>query len=338
MVKLQDIARMAGVSKATASLALNGSTSVKDETRRRILEIAEEYHYIPRKHAQTLARGHSKVIGVVAPDVESEYYGRLVQCLDKQIQRRGYAMYLGLSNERPEIEEKMIRHFIASDVEGVVIVPLNMPIDGNKLSYLRMMEEQGIPCVFASSYYENTDISCCMVDLEEGTFRLVTHLLNSGCREIIFYTGFKQAVPSALRIKGYERAFAAQGLCPNPANLVACEQIDYDFAYALTARLLDAGRKMDAVIAVNDAMALGIVNLLRSCNIAVPGDIAVAGYDNTGYSRVSPVPITTVNQDLEEVSWGAVDVLFGQMEKNTFLVSKKIVAPELLVRESTLHI
>ena len=338
MVKLQDIARMAGVSKATASLALNGSDRIKDETRARVLEVAQQYNYIPKRYAQTLARGKSGVIGVVTPNVESEFYGNLVQCLDKQIQRRGYTMYLALSNERLDMEEKIVQHFVASDVEGVVVVPLNTPIDGSQVQYIQLLKNQEIPCVFASSYYENAGVPYCMVDLEEGTYRLVTHLLNSGRRNIVFYTGFYRATPTALRIQGYRRAFAAQGLTVDESCLIECEQIDYDYAYALTAHLLDTGRPIDAIIAVNDAMALGAVNLLRRRGHAIPEEIAVAGFDNVNYSRVSPVQITTINQDLDEISWGAVDVLFRQMQASGEIVEKKIVEPEMVVRESTLHL
>ena len=85
-------------------------------------------------------------------------------------------------------------------------------------------------------------------------------------------------------------------------------------------------------------MALGAVNLLRRKDYAIPGDIAVAGFDNVNYSRVSLVQITTINQDLDEISWGAVDILFRQMQAKGEIVEKKIVEPELVVRESTLHL
>lgn len=338
MLKLQDIARLAGVSKATASLALNGSDRIKDETRMKVVEIAQQYRYIPKRYAQTLARGKSGLIGVVTPNVESEFYGKLLQCLNKQIQRRGYTMYLAISNERLELEEKAVQHLVASDVEGVIVVPLNMPIDGAQVQYIQLLRNQGIPCVFASSYYEHSNVPYCMVDLEEGTYRLVTHLLNSGHRNIVFYTGFHRATPTALRIRGYQRAFEARGMEAVQSNLIECEQIDYDYAYALTAHLLDTGREFDAIIAVNDAMALGAVNLLRRKDYAIPGDIAVAGFDNVNYSRVSLVQITTINQDLDEISWGAVDILFRQMQAKGEIVEKKIVEPELVVRESTLHL
>ena len=338
MPKLQDIAHLAGVSKATASLALNGSPRIKEETRRRVIEVANQYHYIPKRYAQTLASGKSGIIGVVTPNVESEFYGKLVRCLDRQIQRRGYTMYLALSNERLDLEEIAIQHFVGSDVEGVVVVPLNLPIHASQLQYLSLLRGREIPCVFASSFYEDADIPYCMVDLEEGSYRLVTHLLKSGHRKIIFYKGFEHATPTALRIKGYRRAFAEYGLEVVESNLIECESIDYDYAYTLTAQLLEANREFDAIIAVNDAMALGAVNSLRHRNYSVPDDIAVAGFDNVNYSRVSPVPITTINQDLDEISWGAVDLLFQQIQEKGVPAQKRIIEPELVVRESTLRL
>lgn len=338
MPKLQDIARLAGVSKATASLALNGSPKIKESTRQRVVDVANQYHYIPKRSAQTLASGKSGIIGVVTPSVESEFYGKLVRCLDKQIQRRGYTMYLALSNEQLDLEEKAVQHFVGSDVEGVVVIPLNLPIDGSEIRYIELLHSQGIPCVFASSYYEKTSVPYCMVDLEDGTFRLVTHLLKSARKKIVFYTGYRAAVPTALRISGYRRAFDAFGLEFDESNLIECESIDYDYSYTLTAHLLDTGREIDAIIAVNDAMALGAVNSLRHRNCAVPEQIAVAGFDNVNYSRVSPVQITTINQNLDEISWGAVDLLFQQIQHKGEVVEKRIIEPELIVRESTLSL
>lgn len=333
-LKLEDIARIAGVSKATASLALNGSNMVKDQTREKIQKIARENNYIPHSLARGLARKKSGIIGVIVPDIESEYYGKLVHCLDEEIQRQGYSMVLAISNDKPETERKNVESFITQCVEGVIIAPINQ--QNHELQYLEELDENNISLVYVTAYYPKIERSCVMVDLEEGEYMLVQHLLSMGRKEILFLTGSHAILPSISRIKGYCRAFQERGMTVDQSNIVECEKIDYQYAYHYIEEYMIQGKKMpDAIIAVNDMMALGVVNALRAVGVNIPEQISVAGYDDITYSKVSPIPITTIYQDMGRMSLVAVNMLIEQINRGVRLTEKSWIDPEIIIREST---
>ena len=332
-IKLKDIAEMAKVSVATASLAMNGSPLVNDETRRRILALASEHGYTPNAMAKGLARRRSGVIGLVVPDIESAYYGRLVSCIDKSVRDGGYSMILSISNDQQDIERKIIQNFLAERVEGVLLAPVNTK--NTDMSHVHHLEKRKVPCVFVTSRYPQVDGPYVMVDLEEGTFRLVSYLLDIGHRRIFFLCGSRDVVTTSYRINGYERAFREKGLEADPRCFIECNRLDYGQAYETTERLLRAHAGMDAIITINDMMALAAANAILSSGTRVPADISVAGYDNMIFSRISPVPITTVMQDIELMSRNAVELLFRMINGDFVESGSVMLQPELIVRAST---
>lgn len=335
-VKLGDIANAAGVSKATASLALNGSDLVKDTTRDTILRIAKEMNYIPDRSAQSLVKKKSGVIGVIVPDIESEYYGRLVMLLDQKIREKGYSMLLALSSDKSKQEEQAVKNFIANNVEGVIIVPINKEPSSTK--HLSMLDTHKIPYIFATSYYAGVSHKCVMVNLELGSYYLAKYLLNMGRRNIRFFCGSSRIIPTITRANGIRRAFAEKGLTFSKEHIVVFNEITYDGAYSYTLSNAQSLNSADAIITVNDMMALGVINALLQMGISVPDQIAVAGYDNVTYSMVSPIPITTINQDLSRISMDSVNLLLREIrspEETWDEEDNHMINPELIIRSST---
>ncbi len=332
-IKLKDIAAMAKVSVATASLAMNGSPLVSEETRRRILALASVHEYTPNAMAKGLARRRSGVIGLVVPDIESAYYGKLVSCIDKNVRDAGYSMILSISNDEQAVERKIIQNFIAERVEGVLLAPVNKKT--TDMTHMHLLETHKVPCVFVTSRYPQSDEPFVMVDLEEGTFRLVSYLLETGHRNIYFLCGSRDVITTSCRISGYEKAYKEKILDVNPRRFIECNRLDYDHAYETTERLLQSQSSIDAIITINDVMALAVTNAIMSSGKRVPADISVAGYDNMIFSRISPIPITTVMQDIELMSRNAVDLLFRIINSGIAETGAVMLRPELIVREST---
>ena len=291
-IKLKDIAREAGVSEATASLALNGSKLVKEATGKRIREIAKELGYSPNAIAQGLAKKRSGTVGLVVPDIESAYYSKLVRCIDEAVRERGYSLVLEISNDKAETEKRIIKNFISQRVEGVIIAPVNQP--NNNPGYFNILEKNEIPYVFTTARYMEVEAPYVMVDLEEGMYRLVKYLLDLGHRRIVFFAGSNAVLTTVYRINGYKRAFEERGLTAEPDCFIECKHLDYAFAYEIAEKLVKSIKDYDAVVTMNDMMALGVVNALRKSGFRIPEDISAAGYDDTIFSGISPVPITTV--------------------------------------------
>lgn len=335
MITNKDIAKIANVSEATVSLALNGKPGVNAETRNKIFKIAEDNGYQPSFTAQSLSKNVSGNIGLVIPDIENPYFGKLAKCIDENVRKAGFSTTIELSNENPHIESKILANFISNKVEGIIIAPTSVK-NGDTTYIERIEEEYGIPCVFTTSHYPGLKTSVVMTDLADGCYKLVSYLLSIGHRDIFFLVGIRDLPPTAYRLDGYVRAFADYNLTPSDSMLYECSRGNFDEAYYATARLLKSGRKIDAIITLNDIMALGVLKVLTENNIRIPEDISVAGYDNLVFSSVSTIPITTVSQNIELISYEAVNML---MRKKSNMVTSEVesifIKPELIIRQST---
>lgn len=335
-IKLSDVANRAGVSKATASLALNNSQLVKTETKDLVLRVAKELNYIRDHNASNLVKKKSGVIGVVVPNIESEYYGRLIRNLDNAITQNGYSMLLTLSNEDPAQETHSVKCLIADRVEGIIIIPVNRSVSEVE-QYVSLLDSQNIHCVFASSYYPNIKKKCIMADLESGSYNLTRYLLGMGHRNILFLCADLSIIPSTTRIHGIQRAFSEKGMEFPHSSIIVTPEINYAGAYSYISNHLRELDQTDAIITVNDMMALGVINALMHHGIAVPEKIAVAGYDNVTYSTVSPIPITTINQNLQQIARDSVDILLYEIKNGSTAGENflKLIETDLVIRKST---
>lgn len=331
-VKIKDVAKAAGVSSATVSLALSNSTVIKDETKNRVKKIARELGYSPNAIARGLKRQKSGNIGLIVPDIVSPYYGELVRCIDEIARDSGYELILSVSNDKPDIEKKIIESFISARVEGVIIAPINQV--NYMLGYYEQLDMHSIPYDFVTSRYLEINASYVMVDLEDGMYRLVKYLLDLGHRYIYFIAGQKDVITTSYRLKGYIKAFEERGFAFQEEYLVECGKVNYEQAREVTERLLNNNKNIDAIICINDVMATGVMNVLRERRIKVPHNISVAGYDNSIFSSVSAIPLTTVNQDIEKMSWNAVDIIMRKIKNGEDKIEKVLIKPELIIRES----
>ncbi|MEA4889842.1 MAG: LacI family DNA-binding transcriptional regulator [Clostridiaceae bacterium] len=332
-VTLKDIARLAGVSESTVSLALNGKNIVKAKTKEHILAIAEEQGYMPNVLAKSLARRQSGTIGLVVPDIENPFYGRFIRCVDDCLAKRNYTLLVATSKDQFAGEKRVVETFIAERVEGILIAPVHHPV--KNIEYLSKLTRNGIPFLYVVAYYADLAAPCVMTDLEKGAFEMTDYLIRSGHRSLYYLVGNREAVPTQLRIKGYYQAFAAHHLPVDENKLIQCAKADFTHAYQATRKLLAAATEADAILTMNDIMALGALRALLEKNIPVPDRISLAGYDNVVFSSVAAIPVTTVEQNLPVMAETAVKSLFQLIGGETLPAKPLLLPPKLIIREST---
>ena len=332
-VTLQDIADRAKVSPATVSLSLNNSQLVNEDTKKRIKELARSMGYAPNVHAQRLASRRSHTVGLIVPDIENAYYARLVRIIDQSVRERGYHLVLALSQNDLAVEKSLLEYFAWLRVEGLLIAPVNSAVDA--VRYPPVLSAQQIPCLYITAYHDGGAFGAVMVDLAEGTRQLVARILATGRRQILFLCGNAQTVTTRERIWGFQRAYEEAGLVVGEGAYLHCARLDYAEACRVTRKVMARARLPDALIAINDEMALGVVQTLRQGGLQVPADVAVAGYDDTLFATVSPVPITTVRQDLEAVGKEALDRLFGALDGGPTLSDDIVMIPPLLIERGS---
>ena len=337
MVKLKDVAASAGVSTATVSLVLNKKPGVNAKTREKVLEASRALGYTPNGIAQRLATQRSRTIGLIVTDIENPFFAAVTKYLDQFTKEAGYGLIFEISDDDLEREENNIRDLIGKMVEGLVIVPTLRKLR-HDFSIFERLRALGIPYVFLTSYYPGHDCHCVMTDLELGSYLVTRHLIGLGHRDIVLLAPYDtRVIPAALRINGFKKALR-DGKCAFKEDMIVhSREPNFRYGYEKTASLIKR-RKPDAIMAINDILALGAKRAVNEAGYRVPQDIAVAGFDDVIFASISEVPLTTVKQDVPEMCRLAVQGLMTLLTlkdpyRKRFLF--RSVRPELIVRAST---
>lgn len=335
-ITLKDIAKRAGVSEATVSLVLNNKTVVNARTRERVLKCMEEMNYRPNPMARGLALRKSMTVGLVCPDSENPYYGKLMKLLGHYCNRYGYSLVLGVSNNDLQMETRIIENFVDKKYDGIIVLPLNLR--KNESPVFQEIREKKIPIVFGTSYYAGFKEDCVLTDYAEGSFMLTEYLLRQGHRELWYFVTEDKEIPvSKERISGFKRAYKDAGLEVKEERIVGCASTSVEYGYMKAKEMLTEHEKPDGILAINDYMAYGIKKAILECGYRIPDDISLAGYDDVFYQLIVEQLLTTVHQDLEKMAENTVLLLMKKMNRDFDPGKKieKIITPSLVIRSTT---
>ena len=333
MKRLKDVALLAGVSEGTASLALNNKPGVNAKTQERVLKAAQEIGYTPNTIARGLARRKSNNIGLVVTDIENPFFGSVIRFIDENLRDRGYNLTLSLSNDLLELEDASLLRFISDRVDGVLVVPTVKRRED--FAIFESLSTHKIPYVFVTSFYPAFDSDVVMADLEEGAYILTKYLLDLGHRDIMFFTTeVRDVLPSKIRMNGYLKAFKEAGIEPCKDAIVGCHKPDFFYGYSNAKKVLQT-RKPDAIMGINDILALGVKKAAMESGYNIPQDISVAGFDDVIFSSISQTPITTVRQDIPAMCFEAVQTLINLIKGGQRHKHHTFMPVELIVRKST---
>jgi LacI family transcriptional regulator len=299
-----------------------------------VLKAAETLGYTPNTIARGLVMQKSHTIGLVVTDIENPYFGSVTRCIAEYIRNKGYNLILSVSNDILDLEEEILLNFIRNRVDGVVIVPVLTELRKD-FTVFESLTRYRIPHVFATSFYPGLESHVVMADLEEGSYRMTKYLLDLGHRDIfLFTTEDPEVIPSTLRINGYLKAFHEARITPQQEFLVRCNRPNFFNGHVNAKRLLTQERP-DAIMAINDILALGIKKAAIELGYTIPDDLSIAGYDDVIFSSISQTPLTTVRQKIPEICAETVRTLMSLIENTSYKTHHTLIPTELIVRKST---
>jgi LacI family transcriptional regulator len=315
MASLADISRRAGVSIATASRVLGGSSHpVSAATRHRVLGAAEEIGYRPSELARALVKRTSRIIGVIVGDVVDPYFAEIARGVDDVAAPHGHLTMVCNTDRRPEAELAhldVLRDYHAAGVvfagSGYADGPESVPL----AAAAQALQERGSAVVALAP--RDLDCPSVLVDNRAAARDATEHLLALGHRRIAFVEGPPGLHTSARRLEGFEAAMVAAGA--EPVRLAG--GFEYEAGHAAADRLAESPRLPDAVLAVNDEVAIGLLTGLRRAGVDVPGAISVAGIDDTRPARL--VDLTSVSLPLRELGRSAARVVLEGAEGGAVL-------------------
>jgi LacI family transcriptional regulator len=330
---LHDVAREAGVSLATASRSLNGSTrKVADEYRERVLAAARRLNYSPNLAAQATVRGRTRSIGLVVSDIEDPYFSSIAAGVFRAAERAGLVVTIAVSDRRPERQLEIIGALRSQRPQALLLVgsrTADVAADGRLSNELAGFEAEGGRVALVSQ--EGLPFDTVVPENREGARSLAARLAELGYRRFALLTGPAGLLTAVERTEGYREGLAAAGI-DLPEELVIRAEFSRDGGYAAAGELLARAVEVDAVLTGNDVMAVGAMARLREQGLALPGDLAIAGFDDIATLRdVSPA-LTTLRLPLARLGEAAVELALGAHDAGPRTVR---VGGYVVVRQST---
>jgi len=322
---IKDVARAAGVSVASVSRALNGHESVTVETRERILRAAGELRYVPHAGARSLITRRTDTVGVLLPDLHGEFFSELIRGMDQAARASGLHLLISSSHGSAS-EAALALRMLQGRVDGLLVMSPHADT--------RMLASNlpaTLPTVLVNTRVASGDYAALSVDNYGGASAMMRHLLGRGFRRIAFIGGPGNNFDADERLRGYRDVLAETG---------ASERLfDGDFSEdsGYRAGLLIAAlrERPDAIFAANDMMALGCLFALTEAGLAVPDEIALAGFDDIPIARFVTPPLTTVRVRIAELGRLALERLAAIIETGNAPPAAEPLACELIVRNST---
>ncbi len=327
---LEDIARLAGVSRSTVSRVVNNHPSVRPEVRQRVWDVIREVGYQPHAAARSLATNRTNIIGLVIPEAVSTlftdpFFPLLIRGITDACYTHNYHLMLALFST-PDQEEDLYNRLLKSRyLDGVVLASTRV----DDLLVQRLLDD-GIPFV-SIGRHTDTRVSYVDVDNVAGARMAVEHLLRRGYQRIATITGPLNMAAGQDRLLGYKQALAAHRV---PLDEALIQEGDFTEGGGLAAmeRLLDVQPRPTAVFVASDTMAMGALRAIRRAGLEVPADIAIVGFDDVPQAAFMNPPLTTVRQPIELLGATAVDILADQVTGKTDIPQRVVLMPELVVR------
>ncbi|NLK74213.1 MAG: LacI family transcriptional regulator [Clostridiales bacterium] len=336
-VTIYDIAKEAGVSSATVSRAISGNGYVSEKNKKNIEALVKKYNFKPNTFARNLQSGFSKTIGYVVPHIGNMYFASVYYEFEKWASLNGYMTILVNSKNERQLESKLLRSLLEKHVDGIVIMGGRVDEVNLEKRYIKEIKElnKTVPCVLCSEKAE--DFGCCgiHVDDEIGMRLIIEHLASRNYKNIAMIGGGNTFVPSALK-----RQYAVKIAKEYSINLDVSKMVHSGFGYEVgymdMKLLLEEKPYPDAVICINDYVAIGAMKAIHEAGLKIPDDIGITGYDNVAESYLTTTKITTISSNYHKYGKAVYDCLQGLIEKpNERKRETMLIKPELIVGEST---
>lgn len=332
---MKDIARALGVSAATVSRALKDSPSISRSRREAIQQFAREHNYVPNAIAEQLRNSRKsppKVIGVILPEFVHYYFATVLAGIEEKARECGYIILVSSSHENQEREVEICNTFYKNKVCGIIASQAKGTLD---YSHYIALDQRKVPLVFFDRICPAINASRVVVDDYMGTFKAVSHLIESGCRRIAFYGTAPNLEIAKNRFNGYKDALYKHGLTLDEA--LVCECDTREEAERITPKMLEMPNRPDAFFAVNDDTAIGILYTVKHKGFKIPDEISICGFTNSTYAISCDPQLTSIDQNGKEIGREAAEILINIVEGTLPRdhAAKRIVKTQLIVRETT---
>lgn len=335
-----DVARLAGVSRATVSYVVNNQTGgrvpISEETRQRVLEAVAELGYVPDTSAQALRSGSTKTLGLIIPDIHNPHYWENADGVEQEAQAAGYHVLLSSIPPENKYAADIFRDLSHRRIDGLVMVPSFIYQSEEAQKTLAYLLSRRVPVVGIMSGQDgvNYTIDRVVSDYRDVTIKIMAHLLSLQHRRIGFIYGISVPALGADRLIAYRESLQAADLAVDPSLIVECGPAIED-SYQATRQLLELPARPTALLAINDFLAIGALRAISDLNLNVPQDVSLVGYDDIPLAQYLVPRLSTASKDGKRMGQEAVRLLLARVQEPDRPRQEIRLPARLILREST---
>lgn len=334
---LKEIAAQLGISITTVSKSLKGYSDVSEKTKKAVVELAQKLHYTPNSFAVNLRTKESKTIGLIIPTLVHDFFSSVIKGILEEAEKRDYLVIILQSNEKLEFEKKQIDLLLNKRVDGILISLSNETGD---FEHLKSIIAHKTPLVLFDKIAKLVNCSKVTINDKKAAYDAVSFLIKKGYKKIAHFRGSYLPQNAIDRFLGYKKALEDNGIPYDSSLVFICENnTDFEDGYENAKKVIYEHPEIDAIFAVTDLVAIGIIKYFNEIKILIPQRIAVLGFSNWFMSSVISPKLSTIDQPGFEIGKRSASILFdeiNQKKKNLPVVFQSIeLETSIIEREST---
>jgi LacI family transcriptional regulator len=327
-VTMRDVARLAGVSVATVSAVINGSTNVSEKRTKQVREAMEALDYYPDQVARSLKVGKTGAIGMVVPDITTTFFPQLVRGVEDAARQYGYSVIFCDSAEDPEEERRHLNNLFSRRVDGVLIA-----CSDPAAAYENLMRRR-FPIVFLDRIPRGLRHNAVSTDNVAACMCATSHLIGLGHERIAFITGRLGHSPHIGRLEGFRKAMEAHSLPVREPYLCTGDgQVETGYRFGMELLRLDP--RPTAIISSNNNELLGLMRAVSELHIECPREVSVVGFDDSAWTMHFTPRLTVIAQPAGEVGKAAFEMLLSKMQAES---PESLPQPELCLLPAELRV
>jgi DNA-binding LacI/PurR family transcriptional regulator len=329
---MRQIAERAEVSIGTVSHVINGTATVREKLRLRVLEAIRSLGYQPSQLGRGLRRNQTSMIGMIIPDVTNPFFPGVVRGVEDVAYQRSYRIVLCNTDNDPHKETSYFNELRSYRPAGLLVIPA---AESHIATQLRALATSGPPVVCIDRRPTGWDGDVVVVANEAGSYSAARYLLRTGHRHLAVITGPLHLTNAMERLKGFRRALDEAHVSIEP-EYVQEARFDRASGYQAALRLLRMLPRPTAIFACNDLMALGVLLAARELNVSCPEELSIVGFDNLDFTEFTAPALTTVHQSGYQMGATAARLLLERIDGSKQRTKKIVLQTELKIRHSVM--
>ena len=329
-ITIKDIARELGISVSTVSRALTNNPEISETTKEMVRESARRLNYKPNLMASNLRTNKNTTLGVIIPEVNHHFFASVLDGIEQAANEAGYSILICQSHENMEKEIQNVQTLLHSRVAGMLV---GVSKETMHLHHLQEVLNSNTPLVLFDRPCPSLQCDQVVSDDYAGAYSAVEHLIQTGCKRILYFSSSMNLEVAHRRYQGWRNALQKHGLWHSTDDIIIADT--RELAIEELPKQMNADQRPDAIFCVNDHCASGVLYAAQKLGLRVPEDLSICGFSDAPLARITTPMLTTVEQHGTEIGTHAMQALLRKLNGDTHTPHTEIVRTNLVVRGTT---